>query len=133
MDKPKWRNKHGPEYSIQADVIQFLQARGWHVERMIGNAFQMGIPDIYCYHKKWGERWIDIKNPVHYEYTKAQRWKWPIWEAAGIGVWIMVGATDEEYDKLFKPPNLRDYWKPKYDIDIDGLLDDLDKTARRRK
>lgn len=128
MKKPKWRNKHGPEYNIQTAVIQFLRDRDWHVERMVGNAFQMGIPDLYCFHRKYGERWIDIKNPVQYEYTKAQRVKWPIWEAAGIGVWILVGTTDEEYDKLFKPPNMRDYWKPKYDVDVDGLLDDLDRT-----
>jgi hypothetical protein len=93
---------------------------------MIGNAFQSGVPDLYCYHKLNGERWIDIKNPVSYEYTKAQRVKWPQWEKAGIGVWIMVAATDEEYDKLFKPPNMRAYWKEKYNVDVDQLLKDMD-------
>jgi hypothetical protein len=93
---------------------------------MVGNAFQMGIPDLYVYHKKYGERWIDIKNPVSYNYTKSQKWKWPTWEEAGIGVWIIVGATDEEYDKLFKSPNMRDYWKPSYDVDRDKLLEEMD-------
>jgi len=127
MKRPKIRKKHGPEHGIQKDVIRFLEVRGWHTERMIGNAFQSGIPDLYCYHKEWGERWIDIKNPVSYSYTKSQRRKWPIWEAAGIGVWIIVAATEEEYDKLFKTPNMRAYWKKSYDVDMDKLLEDMDE------
>lgn len=126
MKRPKIRQKHGPEYSIQKEVIKFLEARGWFVVRMIGNAFQSGVPDLYCYHKQNGERWVDIKNPVSYEYTKAQRVKWPIWEAAGIGIWIIVAATDEEYDKLFKKPNMRYYWKEKYNVNVDQLLKDMD-------
>jgi len=129
MKRPRIRKKHGPEYGIQAEVIKYLKDRGWFVERMIGNMFQMGIPDIYCFHKKYGERWIDIKNPVQYEFTKAQKWKWPQWETAGIGIWILVAASDEEYDKLFKKPNWRQYWKSKYDIDLDALLEEMDTWA----
>ncbi|MGO8994885.1 MAG: hypothetical protein ACLQVI_16340, partial [Polyangiaceae bacterium] len=39
----------------------YLKIRGWHVERMIGNAFQMGVPDLFIAHLKWGQRWIDVK------------------------------------------------------------------------
>lgn len=129
MKRPNIRKKHGPEHGIQRDVIRFLEARGWFVERLIGNAFQMGVPDLYVYHKKFGARWIDIKNPVSYNYTKSQKWKWPIWEEAGIGVWIIVAATEEEYDKLFKGPNMRDYWKPSYDVDRDKLLEEMDRRG----
>jgi len=95
---------------------------------MIGNAYQFGIPDIYIGHLDYGTRWIDLKNPVKYEFTRPQRDKWPKWEKHGIGIWIIVGATDEEYRKLFKPPNWRDYWKPQYDeeLTVDQLLDELD-------
>lgn len=127
MKRPRIRKKHGPEHGIQRDVIRFLEARDWHVERMIGNAYQMGIPDLYCYHKQYGERWVDIKNPVQHEFTKSQRWKWPTWEKAGIGIWIMVAATDEEYDKLMHKPNMRDYWKKRYDVDMDALLEEMDE------
>jgi hypothetical protein len=65
---------------------------------------------------------------VAWEYTKAQCQKWPIWDDFGIGIWIITAATEEEYDKLFKPPNWRDYWKPRYDaylMDVNVLLAEL--------
>lgn len=121
---------HGPEWHIRADVIQFLETRGWLVEIMVGSAYQTGIPDLYCYHRKWGERWIDVKQSKHYTFTKAQRIKWPKWEAGGIGIWILTAATQEEYDKLFKPPNWRVYWKPQWKVpsktDIDKLLEEME-------
>ena len=120
------RHKHGPEYKIQTDFIAFLKDRGWHVERMVGNAFQMGIPDIYAAHPKYGQRWIDLKNPGRYELTKAQRKKWPIWERFGVGIWIIVAADEEEYDKLFRPPNWRRYWKAKYDEEIEELKEAME-------
>ena len=121
------RPKHGPEYFIQRDLIAFLEAREWLVERMIGNAFQMGIPDLYCHHSKWGYRWIDVKVKGRYSFTKPQRQKWPRWEKAGVGIWILTGADQENYDKLFKAPNWRDYWKAPWGklVDIDALLDSL--------
>lgn len=126
MEPKKFRNKHGPEYHIQANFIKYLKARGWHVERLIGNALQVGIPDIYAMHPKHGTRWIDLKNPLDYEYTRAQRYKWPIWQKYGCGIWIITGSTDEEYDKLFHPPNWKTYWKDKYDeTPIDELLEEL--------
>jgi hypothetical protein len=67
---------------------------------------------------------------VAYEFTKAQIQTWPIWDQYGIGIWIITGATEEEYDKLFKPPNWRLFWKPRYDeylMDVDVLLDELTK------
>lgn len=117
------RSKHGPEYRIQEDLRVFLGARGWLVERMVGNAYQYGIPDLYCFHPKYGERWIDVKNASDYEFTKHQKWKWPIWDSFNCGIWILVDATEAEYDKLFQPPNWRSYWKEKYDLEIQELND----------
>ena len=40
----------------------------------------------------------------------------------------MVAATEDEYDKLFQPPNWREYWKSRYDeylMDVDVLLAEL--------
>lgn len=127
MSKIK-RPVHGPEFYIQQDLIKFLAARGWLVERMIGNAFQIGIPDIYCHHPKWSYRWIDVKRPgKNYSFTKAQKLKWPVWESFGIGIWILTAANQEQYDKLFAPPNWREFWKASWgDLpDIDALLDEL--------
>lgn len=37
---------------------------------MIGNAFQMGVPDLFVAHPKWGQRWIDVKRPGrNYSFT----------------------------------------------------------------
>lgn len=108
------RNKHGPEYSIQRNFVRFLEDRHWLVERMIGNVYQTGIPDLFIAHKKYGTRFLDIKNPISYNFTAAQRWKWPIWDKFGIGIWIITAATEEEYQKLFKDPNWKDYWKESY-------------------
>jgi hypothetical protein len=125
------RKKHGPEWYIQKDVIEYLKDRSWLVEVMHGNAFQKGIPDLYVFNRlKGGERWIDCKNPKQWSFTKAQRRKWPIWDHFGVGIWIVTAATQEEYDKLFAPPNWKEYWKDSWAMptlsDIDAMLLELD-------
>lgn len=122
--------KHGPEYFIQGDLVKYLECRGWLVERMIGNAFQTGVPDLFCYHKKWGYRWIDVKQPKKYSFTRAQKIKWPLWESHGVGIWILTAANQEEYDKLFAAPNWRSYAKASWNIptqaEIDQLLSEIE-------
>lgn len=123
------RPEHGPEWYIRRDIKEMLEMRGWLVEIMVGSAFQTGIPDLYCYNRKWGERWIDAKDSKRYGFTKAQKYKWPLWEKAGVGIWILVAATQEEYDKLFKPPNWRSYvkktWKLFTPDEIDQMLREI--------
>ena len=125
------RKKHGPEWHIQRDLIEYLKARGWLVEVMHGNAFQQGIPDLFVHHPKWGSRWIDCKQPSNYTFTKAQRRKWPLWDRFGVGIWILTAADQGQYDKLFGLPNWRDYWKDSWKMptteDIDRMLDELDE------
>lgn len=125
------RAKHGPEWHIQQALIAFLQHRGWQVEPMHGNLFQQGIPDLFIAHPRWGQRWIDCKHPIRYTFTRAQRRKWPLWDKARVGIWILTAANQTEYDKLFAPPNWRQFWKPKWgpleqSVDIDALLAQLD-------
>ncbi len=123
------RPKRGPEWHIQKRLVQFLLDRGWVVEVMHGNAFQRGIPDLYLFRKDWGPRWVDVKNPKQYSFTNAQKLKWPLWDRAGIGIWILTAATQTEYDKLFAAPNWMDYWKDSWalptDEDIDAMIDIL--------
>ena len=131
VKKPRFRSS--PEARVQADVIKFLEIRGWLVERMHGNAFQSGIPDLYCFNPSLGgseglHRWVDLKVKGQHRYTKAQCQKWPLWESIGLGVWIMMGATDEWYAKLFQLPNFRDYWIPSYDkynLSIEEILEEM--------
>lgn len=133
MDPKKFRSKTGPEAIIQREFIKYVKQRGWWTERMIGNALQKGIPDIYMFHPEHGDRWVDLKNAKGYEFTIAQRIKWPIWEKFGRDIWIITGWTDEDYAKLFEPCNWRQYWKPKYTEqaaelaqDMQELFDDFD-------
>lgn len=128
MKRPSIRKKHGPEYGIQNSIVRYLINHGWHVERIIGNAFQSGLPDLYAGHKEYGQRWIEVKNESRYDFTRAQKLKFPVLDSFGIGIWVLVAATEIEYDKLFKPPNWKDYWKTRYGaINIDELLDDLNE------
>ncbi len=119
------------EFRLQHELIAYLEVRDWLVERMIGNAFQKGIPDLYIHHRKWGARWIDVKVEGKYSFTRDQKRKWPIWEQHGVGIWILTGADQANYDKLFRPPNWRDYWKPSWGQlhDIDTLLDELNNRS----
>jgi Holliday junction resolvase len=117
------------ELDIQRELVEFLRTRGWHVERMLGNAYQFGIPDLFCYHKKWGMRWVEVKRPSGWSFTLRQRQKWPEWERVGLGIWILTAANQEQYDLLFQPPNWRNFWKSSYAVpttsDIDAMLDAL--------
>jgi hypothetical protein len=121
--------KHGPEWFIQQDLITFLRVRGWLVEHTHGSQYQTGFPDLYCFHPKWGQRWIDCKRPVGCSFTRAQKIKWPEWESFGVQIWILTAATQTEYDKLFALPNWRSYVKKSWNIptqaDIDRLMDEV--------
>lgn len=120
--------QHGPEWHIQQNLITNLNDSGWYVEVMHGNAFQRGIPDLWLWNRGWGFRWVDVKNPRKFMFTRAQKHKWPQWESVGIPVWILTDAN--EGGLLFDPPNWRDFWKsswqPPSQNDIDSMLDELD-------
>jgi hypothetical protein len=111
MDKPRIRKQHGPEYGIQRAIVKFLRLRGWHVERLIGMAWQSGLSDLLIFHKKYGVRLLEIKQEDHYRFTKAQKAKFPRLMEHGGGIWIMTAANEEQYQRLFKTPNLWDYLK----------------------
>lgn len=99
-----WK-KSGPEKEIQEKLVAYLKIRDWLVLETHGNAFQMGLPDLYIAHYTNGWRWVEVKNPEHYSFTPAQREVFPAMQSKGIGIWILTAADDYEYDKLFQPPN----------------------------
>lgn len=109
MRVPKIYNyKTGPEAIIQDAIITFLRERDWLVRHLHGNTYQVGMPDLYCA-RKGVQRFIEVKNPAAYRFTPGQLEFFPELEAQGIGVWVLVAATQEEYAKLFKSPNWRSY------------------------
>lgn len=105
---PKRTRKDGPESIIQSNIKKMLMLKGWFVLETHGNMYQWGFPDIFTTHSRYGQRWVEVKNPKHYSFTPAQIEIFPKLVANGSGVWILVADSEEEYQKLFKPPNW--YW-----------------------
>lgn len=111
MDPFKPRPKTGPEGKIQNELIAMLNLRGWIVLETHGNIYQKGFPDLYATHKLYGPRWIEVKNPEQYSWTPAQKEVFPKLVANGTRIWVLVAATDFEYNKLFAKSNLWVYFK----------------------
>ena len=101
----------GPEAKIQDALVKFLREREWFVKVIHGSTFQTGMPDLYIAKKKYGSRWVEVKNPKAYRFTAAQLETFPRMAAEGIGIWILTAATEEEYKKLFNYPNWHQYLK----------------------
>lgn len=97
----------GPEEKIQAAIVDFLTLRGWLVKRLIGNQYQSGWPDLYATHSTYKGRFIEVKDPDRKGdvFTHAQKEWFPKLAANGTPIWVLVGATEAEYAKLFKPQN----------------------------
>ena len=102
MDIPK---KKRPEDKIRDDLIVLMSKLGWLCEITHGNLYQYGFPDIYAMHSSYGTRWIEVKNPNGYSFTPAQIKKFPLWMSHGVGIYILMAATMDEYQRLFGPPN----------------------------
>lgn len=99
------RHKRGPERKIQDAVIKMLRGYGWYVMETHGNMFQSGFPDLYATHSQYRMRWVEIKNPIKFQFTAAQLECFPKLSAHGTPIWILTAATKTEYDKLFKSEN----------------------------
>lgn len=111
--KPKRYGNAGPEAKIQKDIVRMLRQKGWFVKRLVGNAYQFGMPDLFATHKRFGIRLIEVKLPdmKGSKYTKAQLETFPKLCANGAGVWVMTAATQSEYEKLKARPNWYQYLK----------------------
>ena len=110
--------KGGPEDKVQRAIIKMLRNKGWFVKPTHGNMYQSGFPDLFACHSRYCQRWIEVKDPNRGGdvFTTAQHETFPKLCANGSGVWVLVGDSDYEYNKLFKRQNWFDYldvWKPK--------------------
>lgn len=105
------RKLNRPEDKIEKAIIKYLRDRGWYVVKMHGSMYQMGIPDLYCVHPTYGQRWVEVKLPdmKGSKFTGAQLEVFPQLEKHGAGVWILTAATQKEYFKLFSVSNLAYY------------------------
>ena len=110
---PKKYGDAGPEAIIQAAIVAMLRRKGWYTVRVVGNAYQSGLPDLFACHKRFGPRWIEVKLPgmKGSKFTKAQLEVFPKLTANGAGVWILTADTQTEYEKLKRKPNWYQYTK----------------------
>lgn len=117
MNPLKIKDRKGPEAKIQDDIVKKLRGMEWFVKETHGNMFQSGLPDLFTANIKYGSRWIEVKNPYSFSFTPAQIQDFPKMKSAGVGIWILFGAEDEEILKLWKPAN----WYDVYYNHVHGL------------
>jgi hypothetical protein len=84
-----------------------MEARGWLVEKVHGSMYMKGWPDYYCFHPRFGERWLETKRPEHGHLEPSQEKKFRKWQAFGIK--IVIASCVEDYNVVLKgEPN---WWK----------------------
>lgn len=105
-----------PEAKLADRLKKFLEDHDWVVMNIHGNLYQKGLPDKYCFHQKYKQRWVEVKVPTRYKFTNSQIINFPLIDRCGIGIWILTADTEEEYGKLFAKPNWKKYLK-KRDIE----------------
>jgi hypothetical protein len=94
-----------PEDLIVTQLKSFLKTRDWLVKKTHGNEYQSGFPDLFCYHKRYGLRWIEVKVSKTGHLQGSQIEFFRELAAVGCGVWILTAANDAQYQLLFKEPN----------------------------
>lgn len=102
------------EALIEAEIMELLQKNGWKVDKIVGNMHQQGLPDLLACHPNYKTRFIEVKKPgmKGSSFTAAQLREFPMWYKFGMPLYIITAATDEEYRKLFQPPNVMQYITP---------------------
>lgn len=104
--QPRIKGRKGPEWIIQQAVIKLFRGHDWFVKSTHGNEYQSGFPDLFLAHRSYGTRWVECKNPEKYAFTPAQMEFFPQFAGAGVGIWIVTAATEDQYRMVVKsPPN----------------------------
>ncbi len=101
-------HKGYPEEIIQNAIIKELRNLEWFVKVTHGNMYQFGFPDLFCAHRLYGHRWVEVKNPKAFSFTKAQREFFPQFCANGSGIWVAVTPVGIQ-DLLMRPCNWTHY------------------------
>ena len=104
--------KQETDIQIRTKIVKYLMLRGWHVERLLSNAYHDGIPVLFCHHIRYGFRWVETKRPDNYTLTRLQWQKFSAWDKERIPIYILTAPTQEQYDLLFGPPNWREVAGP---------------------
>jgi len=113
MQPKRIKRNEKPEDEIQKAIISYMKARKWFVREMHAGAKIFGWPDLYCSHKHFGVRWVEVKLPgmKGSKFTKNQLVWFPQMIQNGSYIWIFTAANTYNYELLFKRPqgNYLDY------------------------
>lgn len=103
--------QNGPEAKIQRGIVERLKLLDWYVIVTHGNEFQMGVPDLIIQHKRYGTKFVEVKNPESYRFTAAQMEVLPKMIAYGAKVYVLTGHSDSEIAKLHGESNVWMYMR----------------------
>lgn len=112
MEPKKIRNTRvGPERIIQNKIMAKLRLLNWSVRETHGNLYQFGFPDLYCAHRQYGARWVEVKDPERRGnvFTEAQMEYFYELTSKGIGIWVLTSDHTDEISKIHKAPNWHTY------------------------
>ena len=107
MDVVWWRlhvaKRQAESVFVVDPFINFLKSQGWTCHNMVAGFTTFGLADYWCYHPKYGERWIEFKHfksphSNYLKYTKAQEREFPRQVEAGVKIYC-IAADDLRGEK----------------------------------
>jgi hypothetical protein len=101
------KSRGSPEHQQQQALRRRMEQEGWLTEKVHGNLYQSGWPDLFCHHLTHGARWIELKRSAKTKLRPSQVGLFTRWSHYGVNVWVLTGP--EDYVLLFKPPNWRNH------------------------
>lgn len=119
------------EAQIQKRIIDKMTLKGWFVKSTHGNAYQKGLPDLFCCHQSYGIRWIEVKRAEKFKLTSAQLTVFTGFASKNLGVWILT--HENEYDKLFGPANWHTFLFNSRGITLDEGVEIIPKRGPEAK
>lgn len=106
MDFRPPRKMTAPEAEGAKRLRKLMHAHRWHTEKLHGNRYQSGLPDLMAFHIKHGFRFIETKAEAsHGKLSVRQVVKFTLLEKHGAHIWVC--RDERDYYVLFKEPNWR--------------------------
>jgi hypothetical protein len=96
------RGKQKETTDVLEPLRRKMQVRGWLVIKLHGNQFQAGLPDLICFHVKFGYRFIELKTKTG-SLSASQIKSFYNLSKHGARIYLLRGP--EDYNLLFGPPN----------------------------
>jgi len=88
---------------LRPAVIKRLLLNNWGYRIVHGSMYQVGFPDLYCYHKLFGARWVELKMPGN-KLRVSQVKFFSDLSRHNIGVWV-CSDPNEIPKLLMNKPN----------------------------